>query len=188
MSRMVSTSSRLVTGLQAEETPNPAEGLIGLLQTLANQVFALQRAASEMTTSLQAAVRTGSRIFGGDGQFYADEESPNFGEAFLASTADLTHQLDAVSNVLRDLNSQFVRMFETSTRLVTGLQADDNEPSPADTVFKAIASATQQFQVAQRILHEMSSQISRMVATSAKVVSGNGAPPLTDAILDTCVA
>ena len=137
---------------------------------------AAQKIAADLTQQLSKLVQTAGKVVTGNRDL-----SPI--EAGLNSVSEMTRQFTEFQNVLRSLNNQFNRMLESGTKMISGdespsLYADStNNASPADAIFAAAQSLNEQAASLQRALTEMSSQLSRMIETSTRVITGNPSTP-----------
>lgn len=168
---MIASGTRLVSGLQTVPS-NVDQGLVGgiaqSINSITGQLATVQRTLTDITGQLTHIVQTTTRAIGGTGPLAADE--PSFGEAILGSTADWTRTVDALANVLSDLNNQWNRILEQGSRLVSGQSSDGS--SIAGTALQALSQVSSQIQSLQRVLGQFSTQLNRMIASSTRLVSG----------------
>jgi len=169
VNRMISTSSRLVTGLADESGPASAgDNALQALSQFTNQFAAMQRVLSDLSAQLNRMIASSTRLVSGQS---SDNNGPaSIGESALSSLSQITSQLASVQRVLTDLSSQFNRMIETGSRLVSGQESGSG--SPAEAVLGTLTQITSQFAAAQRILGELNGQLTRMIASSTRLVAG----------------
>ena len=243
-SSMVRTSTRLVEGLQSDIT-NPMTGLtdtfnalVSSMNQLTSQFALIQRTLSDVTSNLQRMVTSSTRIIGANPMYQA-EPWTNMGETILRSLEDVTRQMESTAAVLRDLNGSWSRLIESGSRLVSGLQSEQQQqqqqqqvatappPTPApgtqtgsnsgtgslastqtvtntttvtqgltgsdtnsgpagvannvinratnptETIMKAADALNEQMGAAQKIAADLTQQLSKLVQTAGKVVTGN---------------
>lgn len=212
-SRMIATGSRMVAGLQSEG-PNPLAAIISPISSVTEQMVSLQRTLSEISNQVSRMITSASRIATGGPGLYQENQT-NYAEAFIRTLTDISKQLSATANVLRDMNSSWNRVIEGSTRLVAGLgdeqenrDSQSSQPSlpllpsassngsspmkqitaPAEAFIKGIGSATEQLSQVQRVATDMSNELSKMVASGTRVFTGDnrdGTGNPTDAAIST---
>lgn len=213
LARMLETSTRMITGkLNSESSSaspipsipgvpnfpggNPA-GLIGTafqtVQQLTGQLMQVQRSIQEITGQLERVVQTSTRIITGPA-LYADngnQSTPNFAEAAIKTLQEWTNSLQGMSQVLREMNEQWNRVVSTGTRMVTGkLQSGPALPG-ADIINTAVNSITTQVASLQRMLNEFSVQLTRMLESGTRLVSGlnaEGTSPIGSSPGDSALA
>lgn len=218
LARMLETSTRMITGrLNAEGSTaspvpsipgvpgfqgNPANGIIGTafqtVQQLTGQLMQVQRSIQEITAQLERVVQTSTRIITGPSLLYAESNSslpsaPNFAEAALKTFQEWTNSLQGMNQVLREMNEQWNRVVATGSRMVTGkLQAGSGPTLPgAEIVNAAVNGISQQISQLQRVLNEFSVQLTRMLESSTRLVSGlnaEGTSPIGSSPGDSALA
>lgn len=219
LQRMIETSTRLVTGkLNSENSSpvpgvpsvpglpsiaslqgNPASGLIGTafstVQQLTNQLLAVQRSIQEITFQLERVVQTSARIITGPA-LYADNglpSAPNVAETALNTLREWTNSLQGMNQVLREMNEQWNRIVATGTRMITGKLQSGSLPNVpgSEIVNTAVNSISQQVNQMQRVLNEFSVQLTRMLESGTRLVSGlqaEGTTPLGSSPGDAALA
>lgn len=197
-SRMIATGTRMVSGLQAEGTPsNPLTALISPISSITEQMASVQRTLSDISAQVSRMITTASRIATGAPGLY-QENQPNYAESFIRTLTDISQQLSSTANILRDMNNSWNRVIESSTRLVAGLEGESasSQPSlpslpsgssngsnpvgqmgsvtaPAEAFIKGIGSATEQLSQVQRVATDMSTELSKILASGTRVFTGD---------------
>ncbi|KAI1296574.1 hypothetical protein HDE_04913 [Halotydeus destructor] len=170
LNTIVASSTRLVSG---QDAAGPASGFDNVLQTLnsvTGQLQALQRVLTDLSSQFNRMVTTGSRLVSGQNA----GEATNPAAAIFAGLAQVTNQFASVQTVLTDLSAQLNQLVATSSRLVSGQQADGapaGPQPPTDQALSALQQVTSQFAAIQRVLTDLSSQLNRMVETGSRLVT-----------------
>jgi hypothetical protein len=104
--------------------------------------------------------------------------------ALLGSFNEVTRQINSLQSILSELNGQVSRLIQSGTRLVSGLDADSNTPTTPQipnfgntgglvgAVIGSVQQVTGQLTNIQRTIHEMTTQLQRMVETGSRIVTG----------------
>ena len=198
-SRMIATGTRMVAGLQAEGTPsNPLAALISPMSSITEQMASVQRTLSDISTQVSRMITTASRIATGAPGLYQGNQT-NYAETFIRTLTDISQQLSSTANILRDMNNSWNRVIESSTRLVAGLEGESSSSSqpslpslpstssngsnpmgqmgsvtaPAEAFIKGIGSATEQLSQVQRVATDMSTELSKILASGTRVFTGD---------------
>lgn len=200
-SRMIATGTRMVSGLQAEGTPsNPLAALISPMSSITEQMASVQRTLSDISSQVSRMITTASRIATGAPGLYQGNQA-NYAESFIRTLTDISQQLSSTANILRDMNSSWSRIVESSTRLVAGLEGESSSSSssqpslpslpstssngsnpmgqmgsitaPAEAFIKGIGSATEQLSQVQRVATDMSTELSKILASGSRVFTGD---------------
>ena len=201
-SRMVATGTRMVSGLQAEGTPsNPLAALISPMSSITEQMASVQRTLSDISSQVSRMITTASRIATGAPGLYQQNQA-NYAESFIRTLTDISQQLSSTANILREMNNSWNRVIESSTRLVAGLEGESSSSSsssqpslpslpstssngsnpmgqmgsvtaPAEAFIKGIGSATEQLSQVQRVATDMSTELSKILASGTRVFTGD---------------
>lgn len=202
-SRMIATGARMVQGLQAEGgAPNPLAAMISPISSITEQMANVQRTLTDISQQVSRMITSASRIATGGPGLYQDSQpnQANYAETFIRTLTDISKQLSATANILRDMNMSWNRVIEGSTRLVAGLEGESSSSpqqpaqpslpslpslpsnngsnpmgqitSPAEAFIKGIGSATEQLTQVQRVATDMSNELSKMVSSGTQVFTG----------------
>ncbi|KAI1296799.1 hypothetical protein HDE_04903 [Halotydeus destructor] len=174
---MVATSARLVSGQSTENAQHaiipPASVLQQVLRNVAQltqQFAAAQQVLTDISAQFTQIVATGTRLVSGQ-----DSGVQNPIEALLVQINNMANQFTGAQRVLGELSGQLNRMVITGSRLVTGLQAEvpaTGSGSPVDAISGFVSQLTAQFAAAQQVFAEINDQLSQMMATGSRLVTG----------------
>jgi len=140
MNRMISTGSRLVTGLADESGPSSiGDNAIQAFSQITSQFQAMQRVLTDLSAQVNRMIASSTRLVAGQS---AGEGPASIGDNAIQSLTQITAQLASVQRVLTDLSSQFNRMIQTGSRLVSGQDAGTG--SPAEAALATLSQITAQ--------------------------------------------
>lgn len=179
-------------------------GLTGSLfetfNRLTGQLTQIQNTIQQVTGQLQRVVETSTRMITGPA-LYQDTlpGSGNVIDAVLRTFQSWSAQLDQMNGVLRTMSNQWNRVIQTGTRMITGgnqnnlLYADGSNTSSSGSILPSIpglpsgipgveqlqsffSALTGQFASFQRILTDMSGQLTRMISFGGRPLAADAAP------------
>ena len=259
-----------VHGQASNQVDNIASSLINQLNTLSRQISAIQGVATDLSRNLAGMFQTGSRLVQGlQAENQSTNESPDRGwsgitSQFVDQTMQnplvvlMVNQVNQIQRALTDIGSQVQRMIDSGTRIITGAPHSDafadalwyqdasqspttTTPAPppatntgsgsasntgttttattstdthgisqtqtvtgpaasaagqasqsansasvngAQILTRTIELANQQMSQTQRVLQEVTHQVSSLLATGSRIVVGNRGPSPIETVLD----
>lgn len=171
-SRLISSGSRLVSGLQdtpataAPATPAPptktdtgtSTGTLSSSQTTTNTTTITQGMGDSGTGS--GPVGTANNAF---------NRASNPTETILKASEALTEQMGAAQKIAGDLSQQLSKLVQTAGKVVTG----NRDLSPIEAGLNSLSEMTQQFAQFQNVLRSLNNQFNRMLESGTKMIGGD---------------
>ena len=163
LSKLVQTAGKVVTG---NREISPIEAGLNSVTEMTRQFTEFQNVLRSLNNQFNRMLESGTKMIGGDEpSLYADSSStstPGAGHAIFAAAQALNEQAIAVQRALTDMSSQLSRMFETSTRVITGNPRHHRQKRADARIVEALQIATAQ----------MTRQLGQLGATMARIAGG----------------
>lgn len=154
-------------------TRGPAEVLIGTVDTATQQLSQMARIMTDMTGQFTKFIATSSQLLTGF------RGTPGLAETAFNTLEEFSRQFQEVQKGLKEVNTHFNRMIEIGSRALGRdgfhhYQELASPQNPGQAALNVLSNLTAQLTSALRILEDINGQFNRIIATSSKILTGDG--------------